>query len=1614
MHIISENVVVIDGYVVLKVDGEREDQDTRRLVKKFNMSSKLFDQDEKNLLSEQELIDIDEYHGTHPESDLVPVRSQELFQYCTVVQRSFYPTEEGYKIVNLRTPTRFTKIAQVYAVIPVHFKNKPTKYLYSKNAQLAMDDDLDLSVDRSIVHSKDSSFFEQEMNVGELHFTPADLHILRQYHQVRAVTVESLYEIFLAIYLEVRNKFQRRVFKGSFFDQGYGEAFPKDMQIPTIQKYCALGASFVFLAEVLPQLSFAADMDLDEEPPKSVDSLTTWFTKRLMPRVSESDTWIVLLRVCCYDWQNMLHAYPVVHTLNGYRQLVDSIRALATYSVLYRSLHPGAVPGDSQCDQIFFGVDSEAWTWTNVMYHKLIMAYQNYTKFNIKGCPPDACVISGRRFSRSYIREFYANVRARFDANIAKLRVWYEHLLGVKAVADACLNTAATSDLVESRVAPRESLLLLFPHDKLLNVLPVAKPGLINADEVAKVAADMGVCVMWMIYFSATGPYRFPDMLILKYAGNQRNVFVDSESRCMEVITEYSKTRQANPMCKTLDKVTSDYLFYLILVVRTILKNALTGQYDRMRRDLFNETSDVEEAALLNGYLARSVGGGAEVGNDGDARRYTRNVLNSFVFVDCSIHALVNYPKFSSFLSIYPESAEPSMRLPFREMRHGMIKLVRDYVKVEGEDMSAMVAKEQLAGHSAATGQRVYGVEHERGVATGASVEEKYASLINAAWHHWLGLGRYDEGQDGESAIAFDPAVQRRYFHPNGSIRDLFAAGRKLYGREFEFREGQYDVAVEVYLSGTQVIPIQALPGFGKTALFQLPLVALSLCPQKTVSFVFVPYVCLESNMQIRLSAGGTTCGAIKDLFAAGPAVEQCHLFCDVYVGTFNDLSSAMFVRLVNSWYSVFEDIVLGMIVIDEFHNLETEQCYRGRSFKLIPEINFSLAWKVVVMTGTARVNGMKKPMRFIGYETGLTTSLTAVRSRILYFDMVSHTPLGGIVKTFTRVRNCDAAEDMVEDLVARMMRYDACSKVIVVCSRKVTVESLHFQCAYEWVHGDLPADEKVRRSKRFIEDPGCRVLVGTKLVSEGIDIRAVKLVILVDYLPTVGEYIQTAGRLREGGVCMALWSPAAVDRMGIQPSVCPLHQISKFYGLTYQGHDLCCDHHQGCPPDVWDLYQYLNGEGEGAGSAAGGSHMSLSSSSSSDESGPDRDGERVPLIAGGAGSNGNSNDVGDATSTSDEPDPSLLPVVQLLPFEVAPNKRRRVQSLKEELASVFGGTRDVFDFIGIPPELAKKLYFYGLNESCLAFPLSSADDPCPGCLGPADGGCVCWDGEGPSSVRRFGFEMVYLLKLILPEREFDCVRKECLDKGLHALMLRCARTKSRIIERFQASHLVPFCAFMVKNPKWRIAPSVFEDDMAMATLYNRMWETLKDGQLDVLLFFSQRGRALPLPALWEESVEEEIGDDVEVPQRTFRDLEPSIRMYGLQRYRQLAFVTEFGGRLDYLLSVCGFCYQPYMLKYSQDADAKSRHVYVPSTHARRPPTVEVPEYQYVMMLFAMFHNQQFVDIVYGQFPQMSRVRCFSHWLRLMTLSVQFPRNQGRRLYLVVGAMYFMYARGSR
>ncbi|CCC66571.1 hypothetical protein NCAS_0A00100 [Naumovozyma castellii] len=233
MFYISDNVSVVDGFVVLTI--EKEGASVRKVVKKFHPKSKLFLLEERTKLANYALVDLDEYHTAFPGSDLVPVPSSQLFSVCTTSKRLFYTTPDGFRIVNSKTPDRHRRCSQEYTVIPVVYKDKPTKYLYLRDETHSTQYLLaDVTVDRDIVHSKDSSFFEQEMNVGEIVFTENDLSVLAGFQQYKAQFAEDIYSYFSTIYSEVRSRYHRRPYLSSFHRPGYGETFPKDLQIPTI------------------------------------------------------------------------------------------------------------------------------------------------------------------------------------------------------------------------------------------------------------------------------------------------------------------------------------------------------------------------------------------------------------------------------------------------------------------------------------------------------------------------------------------------------------------------------------------------------------------------------------------------------------------------------------------------------------------------------------------------------------------------------------------------------------------------------------------------------------------------------------------------------------------------------------------------------------------------------------------------------------------------------------------------------------------------------------------------------------------------------------------------------------------------------------------------------------------------------------------------------------------------------------------------------------------------------------------------------------------------------------------------------------------------------------
>ncbi|QHB08943.1 hypothetical protein SCEN_H00100 [Saccharomyces cerevisiae] len=408
-------------------------------------------------------------------------------------------------------------------------------------------------------------------------------------------------------------------------------------------------------------------------------------------------------------------------------------------------------------------------------------------------------------------------------------------------------------------------------------------------------------------------------------------------------------------------------------------------------------------------------------------------------------------------------------------------------------------------------------------------------------------------------------------------------------------------------MADTPSVAVQAPPGYGKTELFHLPLIALaSKGDVKYVSFLFVPYTVLLANCMIRLGRRGCLNVAPVRNFIE----EGYDGVTDLYVGIYDDLASTNFTDRIAAWENIVEctfrtnNVKLGYLIVDEFHNFETE-VYRQSQIGGITNLDFDAFEKAIFLSGTAPeavadaalqrigLTGLAKKSMDINElkrSEDLSRGLSSYPTRM--FNLIkekSEVPLGHVHKIRKKVES--QPEEALKLLLA-LFESEPESKAIVVASTTNEVEEL--ACSWRkyfrvvWIHGKLGAAEKVSRTKEFVTDGSMQVLIGTKLVTEGIDIKQLMMVIMLDNRLNIIELIQGVGRLRDGGLCYLLSrknSWAARNRKGELPPIkegCITEQVREFYGLESKKgkkgqHVGCCGSRTDLSADTVELIERMD-----------------------------------------------------------------------------------------------------------------------------------------------------------------------------------------------------------------------------------------------------------------------------------------------------------------------------------------------------------------------------------------------------------------------------------------------------
>ena len=901
-----------------------------------------------------------------------------------------------------------------------------------------------------------------------------------------------------------------------------------------------------------------------------------------------------------------------------------------------------------------------------------------------------------------------------------------------------------------------------------------------------------------------------------------------SRATAQRIRRRYNKNGSSEPRLKTLDGLTSDYVFYFVTVLRQMQICALGNSYDAFNHDPWMDVVGFEDPDQVTN------------------RDISRIVLYSYMFLNTAKGCLVEYATFRQYMRELPKNAP--QKLNFREMRQGLIALGRHCVGSRFEtDLYESATSELMANHSVQTGRNIYGVDSFSLTSVSGTTATLLQERASERWIQWLGLESdyhcsFSSTRNAEDVVAGEAAssnhhqkisrVTRKRPREPKSTNDILVAGQKLFGSSFEFRDlHQLRLCYEIYMADTPSVAVQAPPGYGKTELFHLPLIALaSKGDVKYVSFLFVPYTVLLANCMIRLGR----CGCLNVAPVRNFIEEGCDGVTDLYVGIYDDLASTNFTDRIAAWENIVEctfrtnNVKLGYLIVDEFHNFETE-VYRQSQFGGITNLDFDAFEKAIFLSGTAPeavadaalqrigLTGLAKKSMDINElkrSEDLSRGLSSYPTRM--FNLIkekSEVPLGHVHKIRKKVES--QPEEALKLLLA-LFESEPESKAIVVASTTNEVEEL--ACSWRkyfrvvWIHGKLGAAEKVSRTKEFVTDGSMRVLIGTKLVTEGIDIKQLMMVIMLDNRLNIIELIQGVGRLRDGGLCYLLSrknSWAARNRKGELPPIkegCITEQVREFYGLESKKgkkgqHVGCCGSRTDLSADTVELIERMDRLAEKQATASMSIvalPSSFQESNSSDRyrkyCSSDEDSDTCIHGSANASTNATTNSSTNATTTAsinvrtsatttksinsstnatttestnasakedankdgNAEDNRFHPVTDINKESYKRKGSQMVLLERKKLKAQFPNTSEnmnVLQFLGFRSDEIKHLFLYGIDIYFCPEGVFTQYGLCKGCQKMFEL-CVCWAGQ-KVSYRRMAWEALAVERMLRNDEEY-------------------------------------------------------------------------------------------------------------------------------------------------------------------------------------------------------------------------------------------------------------------
>ena len=1184
---INERISYFSGWLI---DKQEKDILSLRKAKKFLTASLVRELESKNLKKLS--------HYDIASTDLIYEANKELFNYVSMKMEEFVELTNG-------------TVANINSMIARHNKSKVIRkfhvtchcmtsiggrrvYIAPLPSKHRSKVDMNLCIPQSR-KSKDNSVFSQIIKIDTFNFTTRDFEILQEiddFANSNKINIEEfVFHIYSVAIVKAGNHFNKN-FHTNFgslvkrFDPATIKEYSKRLNVPLFLLLNGRRLSFFANDEFLSN----EDIHLVKEAFKNKNFTT--LEKLLCPvflqAIEESKFQEYLfrwIRICGFNvgkWKMKNETCPVESILS-FRYKLDAIRQLIVLSAFAISTNVG-VTAES------YGTFEDDKFITNFKKLYTMVVKENYTDTKNKvSIDPEGkyVLVKGKILSFKMISIIKEELTISIEKCINDLTEWLSFGTPQRVYQKVFFSSSMNIDRENTDHTVISSIFDTIPQSTVEEFNIVWKNDIEANDEnikkkLLRLINEITKLLMFSIWISPGIALRFPELSILSFSGYDRNLFLDVVDRVFYFKTTYNKNKKYDSRLLFMDKVVTTHILWYLYILRPftiellddkstifktdMLKHNYIQEFSNDVEEDFLETPEAEEEEENTRELRFTAG--THTFEQMPANSTGDTILKMFLFVDVLHYGLISSTSFSSTLMSFPKDQSYYKHHKLRTFRQGLVALWKHFIVPEGllmNEHSTMLS--YCFGHNIKTHNNNYGVDKSRHIDHiyecdldyyhAKKLCQKFQEITN-----YCSIKRDSANNEEHRPLAEEVVTDTALF----DIWDVFEEGKKLYGKNFKFLSAtQHNFTLNILLCNRKFLALQAPTAFGKTLTYVLPILTLhKVDPGHYIHFLAVPYEALKISSIKKLRSYNLIVEDINILKESEVNLKSKKV--NVLVGCFDSFASRGIKETLANWENIFENVKRGYIIFDEAHVLWTEKKFRSR-LSTIAGFEWEKYLKIIMISATLP----RWLLDIITIERDISRRIVKEGR---YINAIEEVPNKNIR---TNVEWCEKTkfEEIVYNLIYRYLKNTEQGKGVFFFSSKSKMRNIYnkfFQDEDSVCMVDADVKEEVKT--KIFEDfentySKTRIVMGTKLISNGLDCPSVNFVCLADCQVDPIDYLQMIGRIRKGGYVHIV----AVENRRIPFQIselkthledinwkeCITKQISKFYNLQYMGHDLCC-----------------------------------------------------------------------------------------------------------------------------------------------------------------------------------------------------------------------------------------------------------------------------------------------------------------------------------------------------------------------------------------------------------------------------------------------------------------------